>query len=47
MIDDKTIELKSVLVERPSVVRYNWADYPDGNLYGDNNFPVLPFATDK
>ena len=47
MIDDKTIELKSVLVERPSVVRYNWADYPDGNLYGDNNLPVLPFATDK
>ncbi|WP_290155085.1 hypothetical protein [Muribaculum intestinale] len=34
------------LIDKPSAVRYNWADYPDGNLYGENNLPVLPFASD-
>lgn len=45
-IDDRTIELASILIDKPSAVRYNWADYPDGNLYGENNLPVLPFASD-
>lgn len=31
----------------PKSVRYNWADYPNGNLYGDNNLPVNPFRSDK
>lgn len=44
--DDKTISLSSPLIDRPVAVRYNWADYPGGNLYGPNNLPVLPFATD-
>lgn len=44
--DDRTIELASILIDKPSAVRYNWADYPDGNLYGENNLPVLPFACD-
>ncbi len=28
-------------------VRYNWAEYPIGNLYGSTNLPVLPFRTDE
>lgn len=47
VIDDKTIRLSSLLIGKPTAVRYNWADYPGGNLYGSNNLPVLPFATDK
>ncbi|MDE5942540.1 MAG: 9-O-acetylesterase [Muribaculaceae bacterium] len=47
MKGDDTIELSSPLIERPSVARYNWADYPGGNLYGPTGLPVAPFATDK
>ncbi|MCM1109602.1 MAG: hypothetical protein NC336_00135 [Clostridium sp.] len=42
-----TIELSAVEIDAPVVARYNWADYPGGNLYGENNLPVAPFATDK
>lgn len=44
---ERTIELSSPKVPRPTVVRYNWADYPGGNLYGTTGLPVAPFATDK
>lgn len=47
MIDDRTICISSPLIADPVAVRYDWADYPGGNLYGANNLPVLPFATDK
>lgn len=47
MIDDRTIRISSPLIDDPVSVRYDWADYPGGNLYGANNLPVLPFATDK
>lgn len=47
MIDDRTICISSPLIDDPVAVRYDWADYPGGNLYGANNLPVLPFATDK
>lgn len=47
MIDDRTIRISSPLIDDPVAVRYDWADYPGGNLYGANNLPVLPFATDK
>ena len=46
-IDDRTIRISSPLIDDPVAVRYDWADYPGGNLYGANNLPVLPFATDK
>ena len=42
-----TIVLTSPLISKPTVARYNWADYPDGNLYGPTGLPVAPFATDK
>lgn len=47
MIDDRTIRISSPLIDDPVAVRYDWADYPGGNLCGANNLPVLPFATDK
>jgi len=47
MIDDRTIRISSPLIADPVAVRYDWADYPGGNLYGANYLPVLPFATDK
>jgi sialate O-acetylesterase len=28
-------------------VRYNWANYPTGNLYSKDGFPASPFRTDK
>lgn len=44
---DDTVVVSSPLIEEPIVVRYNWADYPGGNLYGTNGLPIAPFATDK
>lgn len=41
-----TLSDKCLLLECPSEVieiRYNWADNPDGNLYGKTGLPVLPF----
>ncbi len=42
-----TVVLTSPLVTKPTVARYDWADYPGGNLYGTTGLPVAPFATDK
>lgn len=47
LIDEKTIELSAAEIAAPTVARYDWADYPGGNLYGTNGLPVAPFATDK
>ena len=46
MVGDDTIVLSSPLVASPTVARYDWADYPGGNLYGTTGLPVAPFATD-
>lgn len=43
----ETIELRSMKIVSPRVARYNWADYPGGNLRGEDGLPVAPFATDK
>lgn len=42
-IDDRTIAVSSPSVKNPVKVRYNWADYPCGNLYGNTGLPVAPF----
>ncbi len=47
LIDDTTVELSSPAVKDPVTVRYNWADYPGGNLYGQTGLPVAPFKSDK
>lgn len=45
--DETTITVSSPMVKKPEYVRYNWADYPCGNLYGATGLPVAPFANDK
>lgn len=47
MVDSRTLELYSPLVKKPVCVRYDWADFPNGNLYSRHGIPVAPFATDK
>lgn len=47
LVDPQTIELSAAEIAKPKVARYDWADYPGGNLYGANGLPVAPFATDK
>jgi sialate O-acetylesterase len=34
-------------VPKPVAARYNWADYPVGNLFGKDGLPVAPFRTDS
>ncbi len=46
-VDDFTLRLSSPAVKLPEYVRYNWADYPCGNLYGGTGLPVAPFASDR
>lgn len=46
-IDNCTLELYSPMVKKPICARYNWADFPNGNLYSRHGIPVAPFATDK
>lgn len=44
----RTVRLSSPLTPVPVAARYNWADYPGGNLNGClSGLPVTPFATDK
>lgn len=45
--DDRTIILRSHAVDAPVSVKYNWADYPQGNLYGPTGLPVAPFSYDN
>lgn len=47
VIDETTLRLSAPSVSKPEKVRYNWADYPGGNLYGPTGLPVAPFANDK
>ncbi len=46
MQGDRVVRLSSSLIDKPVAARYNWADYPGGNLYGANSLPVLPFAAE-
>jgi sialate O-acetylesterase len=47
LLNDTTIEVSVTRPVRPKAVYYNWADYPIGNIYGENDLPVLPFRTDE
>lgn len=47
-----SVKKKEVIVQSPEVphpiaVRYNWADTPDGTLFGASGLPVVSFRTDK
>ncbi len=43
---DKCVEVWSDLVEEPVAVRYNFANWPRGNLVGEMNIPAPPFRSD-
>jgi len=45
-IDGDSVVLHSDALQNPQTVRYDWADYPDGNLYNGANLPAGPFRTD-
>lgn len=48
LTDGGKVRLSSPLIRKPVAARYNWADYPGGNLTGVvSGLPVAPFATDK
>lgn len=46
-IKDDKIFVFSKEVEHPLNVRYQWTNYGDVTLYGNNDLPVAPFRTDK
>jgi sialate O-acetylesterase len=45
-IDGIHIVVSSPSVAEPKSVRYDWAAYPDGNLYNADGLPAVPFRTD-
>lgn len=47
IIGKKTIKLSASGIKNPSMVKYNWADFPCGNLYGATGLPVTPFENEK
>lgn len=44
--DGLTVTLTAAKIKKPVAARYDWADYPNGNIYSTDNLPVAPFATD-
>jgi len=46
VIEGNDILVWSQAVEAPAAVRYDWANTPDGNLYGAADLPALPFRSD-
>lgn len=47
MIEGDTVVVSSDAVAEPHTVRYNWAAFPDGNLYNAAGLPAVPFRTSK
>ncbi|UII20908.1 sialate O-acetylesterase [Fulvivirga ligni] len=45
-IRENEIVVSSDDVPNPIVVRYNWADNPNGNLTNSSGLPAIPFRTD-
>lgn len=45
--DGTIVTLTAPGIKKPVAARYDWADYPNGNIYSSDNLPVVPFATDK
>lgn len=46
-IEKNQVVVFSDAVANPVAVRYNWADYPEGNLYNAEGLPASPFRTDN
>jgi sialate O-acetylesterase len=46
-IDGDEVVVSSDEVAKPQAVRYDWAAFPDGNLYNGEGLPALPFRSKK
>jgi sialate O-acetylesterase len=46
-IRGKTVVVTCDGIGRPVVVRYGWANVPDGNLFNKAGLPASPFRTDR
>jgi len=46
VIDGRSVLLSCPTVPHPKFVRYNWKDFPEGNLYSEQGLPVASFRTD-
>ncbi len=46
-IQGKTIHLNADGVEKPTAVRYAWANNPEAPLYNKAGLPMVPFRTDE
>ncbi len=46
VIDGDTLLVSSPAVPAPTVVRYDWANNPEGNFYNKAGLPAVPFRTD-
>jgi sialate O-acetylesterase len=46
-IDGDEVVVSSDKVAKPQAVRYDWAAFPDGNLYNGEGLPTVPFRTKK
>lgn len=45
-VDGDAVIVASEAVPQPVAVRYNWTDFPEGNLYDVAGLPAAPFRTD-
>jgi sialate O-acetylesterase len=45
-IDGDSVILHADGLSNPQTIRYDWANYPDGNLYNGANLPARPFRND-
>ena len=46
-IDGQTVLVSSPNVSSPVAIRYNWASFPDGNLYNADGLPASLFRSDN
>ncbi|MGC3966471.1 MAG: hypothetical protein QM775_03615 [Pirellulales bacterium] len=46
VIEGATVVVSGEGIEKPTAVRYGWADYPTCNLYNREGLPASPFRTD-
>ena len=44
--DGNDIIVVSDKIKNPVAVRYDWCNFPDGNIYNKENLPATPFRTD-
>jgi sialate O-acetylesterase len=46
-IDGPDVIVHNDAIRKPVVVRYDWGNTPNGNLYNEEGLPAVPFRTDR